>query len=106
MTPLTGAASVTGGTPLGNKPGATRSSIEEVEAERDTLRAELAAQREIVRTTTDRLRSFEQLAGAIRNARIYRCLRLLGRWKGVDRTLTFCSSLPLHRRPAPRRPTL
>ncbi len=96
MTQLTGPKSMADGTPLGNKPGAIgdtpaprRSSIEEVEAERDKLRVELAAQREIVRATTDQLRSFEQLADAIRNARIYRCLRLLGRWKGVERTLTF-----------------
>lgn len=56
-------------------------------AERDRLRAELAAQREIVRITTERLRSFEQLAGAIRYGRIYRVLRLLGRWKAIEQTL-------------------
>ena len=59
----------------------------EVEAERDTLRAEVEAQKEQIRLTTDRLRTLEQLCQTIQAGRAYRLLRQLGRWKWVERTL-------------------
>lgn len=74
-------------------PAATRAMIDHLEWDRQMLRAEVEKQRRQLHVVTDRLRTFEQLVGAIRATRGYKVMRRLRRWEGVEHTMASLSPL-------------
>lgn len=57
--------------------------------EHDAMRRQLDAQKRELVAATERLRALEHVLGSIRLSRLYRLVRALGRWAGVDAALTY-----------------